>query len=106
MEVDLWLQEHNSIFCEFSNILASYGGDYFLDKNINTFGLKTFNKINVLDKNFVKALDVYKKIASVSAPQSVNWNWTDLANAFYNGDIAMMANWDENSTYMESTGYF
>ena len=101
----LMAQEHNSIFCEFSNILASYGGDYFLDKDINTLGLKTFDKINVLDKKFVKALDVYKKIASVSAPQSVNWNWTDLANAFYNGDIAMMANWDENSTYMESTGY-
>ena len=100
----LMAQEHNSIFCEFSNILASYGGDYFSDKNINTLGLKTFSKINVLDKNFVKALDVYKKIASVSAPQSVNWNWTDLADAFYNGDIAMMANWDENSTYMESTG--
>lgn len=101
----LMAQEHNSIFCEFSNILAAYGGDYFSDENINTFGLKTFNKINVLDKKFIKALDVYKKIASVSAPQSVNWNWTDLANAFYNGDIAMMANWDENSTYMESTGY-
>ena len=97
-------QEHNSIFCEFSNILASYGGDYFSDENINTLGLETFDKINVLDKKFVKALDVYKKIASVSAPQSINWNWTDLANAFYNGDIAMMANWDENSTYIEDTG--
>lgn len=97
-------QEHNSIFCEFSNILASYGGDYFGDKNINTLGLKTFDKINVLDEKFVKALDMYKKIASVSAPQSINWNWTDLTNAFYNGDIAMMANWDENSTYLENTG--
>lgn len=97
-------QEHNSIFCEFSNILAAYGGDYFADKNINTLGLETFDKISVLDKRFVKALDVYKKIASVSAPESINWNWTDLTNAFYNGDIAMMANWDENSTYLEDTG--
>lgn len=101
----LMAQEHNSIFCEFSNVLAAYGGDYFLDKNISTLGLKTFDKINVLDKKFVKALDVYKKIAGVSAPQSVNWNWTDLANAFYNGDIAMMANWDENSTYLEDPGH-
>lgn len=96
-------QEHDSTFCEFSNILAAYGGDYFSDKNINTLGLKTFDKSTVLDGKFVKALDEYKKIASVSAPQSVNWNWTDLANAFYNGDIAMMANWDENSTYIEHT---
>jgi multiple sugar transport system substrate-binding protein len=101
----LMAQEHDSIFCEFSNILASYGGDYFSDENINTLGLKTFDKINVLDEKFIKALDEYKKIASVSAPESTNWNWTDLANAFYNGDIAMMANWDENSTYIEDAAH-
>lgn len=97
----LMAQEHNSIFCEFSDILASYGGDYFSDKNINTLGLKTFSKINVTNKQFIKALDMYKKIASVSDPQSVNWNWTDLASAFRNGEVAMMSNWDENSTYLE-----
>ena len=93
--------QHNSIFCEFSNILASYGGDYFTDEKINTLGLKKFNKINVLDQNFTEALDMYKKIARVSAPQSVNWNWTDLASEFRNGEVAMMANWDENYTYVE-----
>lgn len=97
----LMAQKHNSIFCEFSNILAASGGDYFSDEGINTLGLKTFNKINVLDKNFTKALDLYKKIASVSAPQSVNWNWTDLAKVFRDGDVAMMSNWDENYTYVE-----
>lgn len=99
----LMAQKHNSIFCEFSNILAAFGGDYFTDDKINTFGLKTFKKINVLDENFIQALDMYKKIAGVSAPQSVNWNWTDLARVFRNGDIAMMANWDENYTYVEDT---
>jgi multiple sugar transport system substrate-binding protein len=97
----LMAQQHNSIFCEFSNILASYGGDYFLDNNINTLGLKTFDQINVLDENFIQALDMYKKIASVSAPQSVNWNWTDLASEFRNREVAMMVNWDENYTYVE-----
>jgi multiple sugar transport system substrate-binding protein len=97
----LMAQQHNSIFCEFSNILASYGGDYFSDNNINTLGLKTFERVNVLEQNFIQALDQYKKIASVSAPQSVNWNWTDLARVFRDGDIAMMVNWDENYTYIE-----
>jgi multiple sugar transport system substrate-binding protein len=97
----LMAEEHDSIFCEFSDMLASYGGDYFSDKNISTYGLKTFDKINVLNKNFMQALNMYKKVASVSAPQSVNWNWTDLANSFRNGEIAMMSNWDENSTYLE-----
>lgn len=97
----LMSQQHNSIFCEFSNILAAYGGDYFLDHYVNTLGLKTFNHINVMDENFIEALDMYKKVASVSAPQSVNWNWTDLAENFRNGEVAMMANWDENYTYVE-----
>ncbi len=97
----LMAQEHNSIFCEFSNILAAYGGDYFFDEKINTLGLKAFNNIHVLDGDFIQALDMYKKVASVSAPQSVNWNWTDLARVFRNGEVAMMANWDENYTYVE-----
>lgn len=94
-------QEHNSIFCDFSNVLASYGGDYFIEENINTLGLKNFTNINVTDENFIKALSMYKKIVKASAKQSVNWNWTDSANAFRNGEIAMMPNWDENYTYME-----
>ena len=94
-------QDHNSIFCDFSNILAAYGGDYFSDKNINTLGLESFQKINVLDQNFVQALDMYKKVVNVAAPESVDWNWTDTSNTFRNGEIAMMPNWDENYAYIE-----
>lgn len=97
----LMAQKHNSIFCEFSNIMAAYGGDYFSDPKINTLGLRTFENITVQKDDFIKALDMYKKIASVAAPQSVNWNWTDLARAFRNGEVALMANWDENYTYVE-----
>lgn len=101
----LMAQEHNSIFCEFSNILAAYGGDYFSDDKINTLGLNTFTGVNVLNEDFIQALDVYKRVAGVSAPKSVNWNWTDLAKAFRDGDVAMMANWDENYTYIEDKMY-
>ncbi len=97
----LMAQKHNSIFCEFSNILAANGGDYFLDDKINTVGLKTYSQINTLDDNFIRSLDIYKKMAKASAPQSVNWNWTDLARVFRDGEIAMMLNWDENYTYVE-----
>lgn len=95
-------QQHNSIFCEFSNILAAYGGDYYSDANLNTLGLDTFNEIQVADPKFIKALDLYKEIIKAAAPESINWNWTDTANAFRNGEIAMMPNWDENSTYVEN----
>jgi multiple sugar transport system substrate-binding protein len=98
-------QEHNSIFCEFSNVLASYGGDYFTDENVGTLGIKTFENINVTDDIFVKALDVYKQIIDAAAPESVDWNWTDAANAFREGQIAMMLNWDENYPYLEDPEY-
>jgi len=101
----LMAEKHNSIFCEFSNILAAYGGDYFADENVNTLGLDSFEKVSVLDDSFIKALDMYKKLASVSAPQSVSWNWTDLARVFRNGEVAMMFNWDENYTYVEDPVY-
>lgn len=101
----LMAQEHNSIFCEFSNILAAYGGDYFSDDKINTLGLDTFAGINVLNEDFIQALDLYKRLAGVSEPKSVNWNWTDLARAFRDGEVAMMANWDENYTYIEDKMY-
>ncbi|MCG8485063.1 MAG: extracellular solute-binding protein [Clostridia bacterium] len=94
-------QRHNSIFCDFSNILAAYGGDYFNDPYINTLGLKSFNHINVREESFIKALDVYKEVIKSSAPESIDWYWTDSARAFKNGEIAMMPNWDENYTYVE-----
>lgn len=94
-------QQHNSIFCEFSNVLAAYGGDYFTDENIGTLGTKTFSGIDVTSDAFVKALDVYKGVVQAAAPESVNWNWTDAADAFRKGEIAMMLNWDENYPFLD-----
>ncbi len=96
-------QEHNSIFCEFSNILSAYGGDYFRDENIGTLGLKSFRHIDVMSSSFSKALDIYRQVVDAAAPESVNWNWTDLANAFRSGEIAMMPNWDENYPYLNDS---
>ncbi|AOY77682.1 extracellular solute-binding protein [Clostridium formicaceticum] len=95
-------QRHNSIFCDFSNILASYGGDYFSDKNIRMLGLREPRHIRVLEPNFIEALNMYKKIIKTSAPESLGWDWYDTAEAFKNGEIAMMANWDENASAMEN----
>ena len=97
-------QQHNSIFCEFSTILDSYGGSYFNNSAVNTYGIDSFENFDISEENFIKALDVYKKIMSTAAPESINWNWTNTANAFRNGEIAMMPNWDENSTYVENDG--
>ncbi|NDL66575.1 extracellular solute-binding protein [Clostridiales bacterium F-3ap] len=98
-------QEHNSVFCDFSNILAAYGGDYFTGEHIQTVGQLTFHATRVMEEEFVQALEMYKKVVAASAPDSIRWNWTDSANAFLNGEIAMMPNWDENATHLENTAH-
>lgn len=95
-------QEHNSIFCDFSNVLAAYGGDYFIDENVGSLGVREPKQISVMTPSFIGALNMYKKIIKSSAPKSLNWDWYDTAEAFKNGEIAMMPNWDENASSIEN----
>ncbi len=99
-------QAHNSIFCEFSNVLASYGGNFFADEAISSVGQTTFNQLTVNSDAFVEALETYKNMTKVAAPESQNWNWTDTAEAFKEGRIAMMFNWDENYTALNDSDNF
>lgn len=95
-------QLHNSIFCEFSNIMASYGADYYYDDSVSGLGVQAPKKVGVMDQRFVNALKMYKMISSITSPESVNRDWYDTAEAFKNGEIAMMTNWDENSAAIEN----
>ncbi len=99
-------QAHNSIFCEFSNVLASNGGDYFRDENISTLGRTDFERLDVRSPIFIKSLDLYKRIVEVSAPDSANWKWEDASEAFSKGKIAMMLNWDENFATLNTSENF
>jgi multiple sugar transport system substrate-binding protein len=95
-------QLHNSVYCDFSNVLASYGGNYFDDPYVNTLGVEKPKMISVQNDKFEDGLSMYKQMVEVGAPDSINWNWTDTAEAFKNGEIAMMANWDENAAVVEN----
>jgi multiple sugar transport system substrate-binding protein len=94
-------KKHNSLFCDFSNVLASYGGDYFKDKDVGSLGLSESKEPGFEDENFIKALEMYKKVISTAAPESKSWDWSSAAEAFKAGEIAMMPNWDENSSSLE-----
>lgn len=95
-------QAHNSIYCEFSNVLSAYGGDYFADNNANTLGIRAPSQLLMDQSAFIKSLAIYKQVVKAAAPDSINWNWDDLARAFMQGDIAMMTNWDENWAAIEN----
>jgi ABC-type sugar transport system, periplasmic component len=93
---------HNSLFCDFSNVLASYGGNYFNEKDVGSIGVKNPGKSSFSDSQSIKALEIYKRINEVAHPSSLSWDWSKLADAFYAGEIAMMANWDEYSSSIEN----
>lgn len=95
-------QLHNSLYCDFSNVMASYGADYFDDENAGSLGVKKAQKIGVRSKGFIKALRMYQAIIRASSPESITWDWVSSAEAFKNGEIAMMPNWDENWAAIEN----
>lgn len=93
---------HNSLFCDFSNVLAAYGGNYFTEKDVGSIGVKNPGKSYFSDIKSIKALEMYKRINEIAHPSSLSWDWFKLADAFNAGEIAMMANWDEYSSSIEN----
>lgn len=93
---------HNSLFCDFSNVMASYGADYFSDNNAGSLGLTIGENLRIGEPDFIKALAMYKKVIKSAAPESMSWEWSDLVEVFKSGSIAMMPNWNENSSSIEN----
>lgn len=93
---------HNSIYAEFSNVLNSYGGDYFTDKNVSSLGIEMGMDIQADTPEFLKALSIYKEMAALNPVSNEEWTWSNVTEAFQAGRIAMMANWDENVVAVEN----
>ncbi|MBZ4667537.1 MAG: hypothetical protein JG775_689 [Defluviitaleaceae bacterium] len=94
--------EHNSIYCEFSNIMSAYGADYFADQNVNTLGRDNPYQLTVNTPQFREALSIYKRFVSLSPIGIEGINWSELAELFAEGKVAMVINWDENAAIMEN----
>ncbi len=95
-------QNHNALYCGFSNVMAAYGADYFYDADVSSLGLEKAVEVGVTSPEFIKSLEIYKRVIQASAPDSLEWDWVDLAEAFKRGEIAMMPNWDENWAAIEN----
>jgi multiple sugar transport system substrate-binding protein len=89
--------KHNSIYTEFSTILAAYGADYFVDDDMATFGTPK--------EKFIDALRMYKSLAMLNPQDAEDSNWSMTNEAFQNGEVAMMVNWDENAAAVENQEY-
>lgn len=96
---------HNSVYTEFSTILAAYGGDYFDKKAVSMLGTETAGALSNDQESFIQALRMYKKLVELNKEEAREWNWTQINEAFQNGQVAMMTNWDENAAAVENPLY-
>jgi multiple sugar transport system substrate-binding protein len=95
--------KHNSIYTAFSTILSAYGGDYFNNDKIVTLGTSTGPEIQSKTPEFYTSLKKFKEIIGLNPDKKHSYTWDEVANAFTEGDIAMMINWDENVSAVENS---
>jgi multiple sugar transport system substrate-binding protein len=88
-------KQHDSLMNDFSNVLASFGGDYFEAPNIGDIGAENPGKSKLTEPEAIQAAEFYAKLLSIAAPGSTTWDWTGLAEAFAAGDIALAPEWHE-----------
>lgn len=89
-------KQHDSLQCDFSNLLWAYGGDYFeKGQELGLVGLDKPGAVTVGSEQAVQAATFYKKLVAVAHPSSLTWDWNGLGDAFAAGEIAMCANWHE-----------
>lgn len=94
--------EHNSIYTEFSNLLSAGGGDYFQDVGTHTYGSVAAGRLLADTQPFQKALEQYKRLVYQEPEEVQSLNWTEGAELFQQGEVAMMLNWDENVPVVEN----
>lgn len=88
-------KQHDSLMNDFSNVLASYGGDYFEAENLGDIGTENPGKSLLDSPEAIAAAEFYSELLKIAAPGSTTWDWTGLAEAFAAGEIAMIPEWHE-----------
>ncbi|WP_182298954.1 extracellular solute-binding protein [Cohnella cholangitidis] len=94
-------KQHDSLMNDFSNVLVSFGGEYFQAENIGSIGTTTPGKSLLTSPEALEAAEFYNKLLKEAAPGSKSWDWSGLAEAFAAGEIAMAPEWHEFSATFE-----
>ena len=87
-------RQYDSLMCDFSNILWSYGGDYFDSAEIGSLGTANPGPCTLDEPNALEAAEFYK-LLSIAHPGSVSWDWNATDEAFRTEQVAMVPNWHE-----------
>jgi multiple sugar transport system substrate-binding protein len=94
---------HNSIYTAFSTVLSAYGGDYFTNEKIVSLGTSTGPELQSGTAEFRTALKRFKQMIALNPSSKQGYTWDEVANAFTQGEVAMMMNWDENVSAVENS---
>lgn len=89
-------KQHDSLMCDFSNVLFAHGGQYFENgEHVGRIGAVDPGPCR-LDSDAGKAgAEFYQRLLSIADPASRTWDWTGLGAAFSAGRVAMCPNWHE-----------
>lgn len=89
--------------CDFSNVLAAFGGDYFKKSpRAAKYGTDLPGDCTLNEPEAIEAADFYNKLISASAPGAPGWDWVDLYDAISAGRIAMAPSWSEYAPDLEN----
>ncbi|WP_432589876.1 extracellular solute-binding protein [Streptomyces sp. HD1123-B1] len=96
-------KQHDALMCDFSNLLWSYGGDYF-------DGGRRVGRVGTLDPGdcrldsdaAIEGAAFYQRLLRIADPGSRTWDWDGLGAAFRAGRIAMCPNWHEYAASNEA----
>jgi multiple sugar transport system substrate-binding protein len=95
-------KQHDSLQCDFSNVLASYGGDYFVNRDLGILGSAAPGQGDLDSPEAIAAATMYQKLLSIAHPGSTSWDWAGVSEAFAAGQIAMIPEFSEFSATFES----
>jgi len=97
-------KQYDSLMCDFSNILWSYGGDYFENgEQVGRIGTQEPGPAMLDQDGALEAAEFYNRLVGIAHPGSTSWDWTALDEAFRAGEVAMAPNWHEFAAGVEGS---
>ena len=89
-------KQHDSLMCDFSNVLLSYGGDYFENgRDVGLLGARDPGACLLGSDEALAAAEFYDRLLREAHPASRSWDWDGVGAALRAGQVAMAPNWHE-----------
>lgn len=96
-------KQHDSLMCDFSNVLWSYGGAYFEHgDDVGLVGTDAPGPSLLSSAEAIEAANLYRQMVDVAHPGSRGWDWDGVGAALRAGEIAMAPNWHEYAAANEA----